>query len=187
MYQQEACLRRGSPGKARRYTSFFEKKGVRADVGLIRGKASSSRDRGFSRSRWRPSTRESWVLMPLLPQATSCQKFSNRVTTETQHGTQSCGKKGDPLRVSMPKELQARPRVFWLNVMVVMKRLLRAPTVMNRMPRFARSWHLWWLAVPRRSISGRFVRGHVWRCYDGKRWNYMKVRSAYLIGALIRE
>jgi hypothetical protein len=40
-------------------------------------------------------------------------------------------------------------------------------------------WHLWWVAVPRRSMTGRLVRGHVWRRHDGRRWTYMKIRSAY--------
>jgi hypothetical protein len=40
-------------------------------------------------------------------------------------------------------------------------------------------WHLWWVAVPRRSMTGRLVRGHVWRRHDGRKWTYMKVRSAY--------
>jgi hypothetical protein len=40
-------------------------------------------------------------------------------------------------------------------------------------------WHLWWVAVPRRSMTGRLVRGHVWRRHDGRKWTYMKIRSAY--------
>jgi len=39
-------------------------------------------------------------------------------------------------------------------------------------------WHLWWVAVPRRSITGRLVRGHVWRRHDGRKWTYKKIRSA---------
>ena len=39
-------------------------------------------------------------------------------------------------------------------------------------------WHLWWVAVPRRSITGRIVRGHVWRRHDGRKWTYKKIRSA---------
>jgi hypothetical protein len=39
-------------------------------------------------------------------------------------------------------------------------------------------WHLWWVAVPRRSMTGRLVRGHVWRRHDGRKWTYMKIRSA---------
>jgi hypothetical protein len=40
-------------------------------------------------------------------------------------------------------------------------------------------WHLWWVAVPRRSMTGRLVHGHVWRRHDGRKWTYMKIRSAY--------
>jgi hypothetical protein len=28
--------------------------------------------------------------------------------------------------------------------------------------------------MPRRSITGRLVRGQVWRRYDGRRWQYKK-------------
>ncbi len=35
-------------------------------------------------------------------------------------------------------------------------------------------WHLWTVLIPRRSITGRLVRGQVWRRYDGRRWIYKK-------------
>ena len=35
-------------------------------------------------------------------------------------------------------------------------------------------WHLWTVIVPRRSITGRLVRGRVWRRHDGHRWIYKK-------------
>jgi hypothetical protein len=35
-------------------------------------------------------------------------------------------------------------------------------------------WHLWTVIVPRRSITGRLVRGKVWRRHDGHHWIYKK-------------
>jgi hypothetical protein len=35
-------------------------------------------------------------------------------------------------------------------------------------------WHLWTVIVPRRSITGRLVRGKVWRRHDGRHWTYKK-------------
>jgi hypothetical protein len=47
-------------------------------------------------------------------------------------------------------------------------------------PTWAEAWHLWTLIIPRRSISGRLVRGKVWRRHDGRRWIYKKfVEYAY--------
>ncbi len=39
---------------------------------------------------------------------------------------------------------------------------------------WATVWHLWTVLIPRRSITGRLVRGQVWRRYDGRRWIYKK-------------
>jgi hypothetical protein len=36
------------------------------------------------------------------------------------------------------------------------------------------AWHLWTVIVPRRSITGRLVRGKVWRRHDGRHWVYKK-------------
>jgi hypothetical protein len=41
-------------------------------------------------------------------------------------------------------------------------------------PAMARAWHLWTVIVPRRTITGRLVRGQVWRRRDGRRWLYKK-------------
>ena len=38
-------------------------------------------------------------------------------------------------------------------------------------PAGAEFWHLWTVIIPRLSITGRFVRGRVWRRHDGRRWN----------------
>jgi hypothetical protein len=42
------------------------------------------------------------------------------------------------------------------------------------MPAWTRLWHLWTVIIPRRSITGRLVRGRVWRRHDGRRWIYKK-------------
>jgi hypothetical protein len=36
------------------------------------------------------------------------------------------------------------------------------------------TWHLQRVIMPRRSITGRLVRGQVWRRHDGRRWLYKK-------------
>jgi hypothetical protein len=38
----------------------------------------------------------------------------------------------------------------------------------------ATSWHLWRVIIPRRTITGRLVRGQVWRRHDGRHWLYKK-------------
>jgi hypothetical protein len=42
-------------------------------------------------------------------------------------------------------------------------------------PAWAEVWHLWTVIVPRRSITGRFVLGKVWRRHDGRGWIYKKL------------
>jgi hypothetical protein len=41
-------------------------------------------------------------------------------------------------------------------------------------PAMTRSWHLWTVIIPRRTITGRLVRGQVWRRHDGSHWLYKK-------------
>jgi hypothetical protein len=41
-------------------------------------------------------------------------------------------------------------------------------------PAMTTAWHLWTVIVPRRTITGRLVRGQVWRRHDGRRWLYKK-------------
>ena len=36
------------------------------------------------------------------------------------------------------------------------------------------AWHLYTVIIPRRTITGRLVRGKVWRRHDGRRWLYKK-------------
>ena len=43
---------------------------------------------------------------------------------------------------------------------------------------WAAVWHVTWIFIPRRSITGRLVRGMVLRRHDGRKWIYKKmVRS----------
>jgi hypothetical protein len=39
---------------------------------------------------------------------------------------------------------------------------------------WADAWHLWRVIIPRRSITGQFVSGIVWRRNHGGRWIYKK-------------
>jgi hypothetical protein len=41
-------------------------------------------------------------------------------------------------------------------------------------PPWAEFWHLWWVIIPRRSITGRLVYGQTWRRHDGHHWIYKK-------------
>jgi hypothetical protein len=43
-----------------------------------------------------------------------------------------------------------------------------------RRPARPTTWHLRRVIMPRRSITGRLVRGQVWRRHDGRRWLYKK-------------
>ena len=36
------------------------------------------------------------------------------------------------------------------------------------------NWHLWRVIIPRRTITGRLVRGQVWRRHDGRHWLYKR-------------
>jgi hypothetical protein len=45
---------------------------------------------------------------------------------------------------------------------------------LNRRPARPTTWHLRRVIMPRRSITGRLVRGQVWRRHDGRRWLYKK-------------
>jgi hypothetical protein len=36
------------------------------------------------------------------------------------------------------------------------------------------AWHLCTVIIPRRTITGRLVRGKVWRRHDGRHWLYKK-------------
>ena len=39
---------------------------------------------------------------------------------------------------------------------------------------WAELWHLRFVLMPRRSITGKLVRGLVWRRRDGRRWIYKR-------------
>ncbi len=45
---------------------------------------------------------------------------------------------------------------------------------LNPKPGWAEAWHLWTVLVPRRSITGQWLMGQVWRRHDGRRWIYRK-------------
>jgi hypothetical protein len=41
-------------------------------------------------------------------------------------------------------------------------------------PAAATAWHLCTVIIPRRTITGRLVRGKAWRRHDGRHWLYKK-------------
>jgi hypothetical protein len=41
-------------------------------------------------------------------------------------------------------------------------------------PETVTAWHLCSVIIPRRTITGRLVRGQVWRRHDGRHWLYKK-------------
>jgi hypothetical protein len=45
---------------------------------------------------------------------------------------------------------------------------------LSQRPAMTRAWHLRKVIIPRRTITGRLVRGQVWRRYDGRHWLYKK-------------
>jgi hypothetical protein len=45
---------------------------------------------------------------------------------------------------------------------------------LSQRPATAGAWHLCTVIIPRRTITGRLVRGQVWRRYDGRHWLYKK-------------
>ena len=45
---------------------------------------------------------------------------------------------------------------------------------LSQRPATIRAWHLRTVIIPRRTITGRLVRGQVWRRHDGRHWLYKK-------------
>jgi hypothetical protein len=44
----------------------------------------------------------------------------------------------------------------------------------RQIPAAITAWHLCTVIIPRRTITGRLVRGQVWRRHDGRHWLYKK-------------
>ena len=42
-------------------------------------------------------------------------------------------------------------------------------------PGWSRTWHIWTIVMPRRSIDGSMVYGRVWRRHDGRSWIYKRL------------
>jgi hypothetical protein len=45
---------------------------------------------------------------------------------------------------------------------------------LSQRPPAKSAWHLRTVIIPRRTITGRLVRGRVWRRHDGRHWLYKK-------------
>jgi hypothetical protein len=44
----------------------------------------------------------------------------------------------------------------------------------RQLPAATTAWHLCTVIIPRRTITGRLVRGQVWRRHNGRHWLYKK-------------
>jgi hypothetical protein len=51
---------------------------------------------------------------------------------------------------------------------------IRRTLGLSQRPAMTKAWHLRTVIIPRRTITGRLVRGQVWRRHDGRRWLYKK-------------
>jgi hypothetical protein len=51
---------------------------------------------------------------------------------------------------------------------------IRLTLGLSQRPAMAKAWHLRTVIIPRRTITGRLVRGQVWRRHDGRHWLYKK-------------
>jgi hypothetical protein len=47
-------------------------------------------------------------------------------------------------------------------------------------PSWSNLWHIWTIALPRRSIDGSLVWGRVWRRRDGRSWIYRRIADIEL-------
>jgi len=45
---------------------------------------------------------------------------------------------------------------------------------LRELPAATMAWHLCTVIIPRRTITGRLVRGQVWRRHNGRHWLYKK-------------
>ncbi len=45
---------------------------------------------------------------------------------------------------------------------------------LRQRPPLTRAWHVRTVIIPRRTITGRLVRGQVWRRHDDRHWLYKK-------------
>jgi hypothetical protein len=50
---------------------------------------------------------------------------------------------------------------------------------LNQRPARATTWHLRTVIIPRRTITGRLVRGQVWRRHDGRHWLYKRFKRPF--------
>jgi hypothetical protein len=51
---------------------------------------------------------------------------------------------------------------------------IRLTLGLSQRPAVTKAWHLRTVIIPRRTITGRLVRGQVWRRHDGRHWVYKK-------------
>src|SRR5258706_12365309 len=51
---------------------------------------------------------------------------------------------------------------------------------LSQRPATTRAWHLRTVIIPRRTITGRLVRGKVWRRHEGRHWWYKEFTAQRL-------
>ena len=71
--------------------------------------------------------------------------------------------------------LQRAARAKWGSMASIRSTTINIRTFgLKRRAAKSTTWHLRRVIMPRRSITGRLVRGQVWRRHDGRRWLYKK-------------
>jgi hypothetical protein len=71
--------------------------------------------------------------------------------------------------------LQRAARAKWGSMASIRLTTINIRTFgLKQRPAKPTTWHLRRVIMPRRSITGRLVRGQVWRRHDGRRWLYKK-------------
>jgi hypothetical protein len=70
--------------------------------------------------------------------------------------------------------LQRAARAKWGSMASIRLTTINIRTFGLKRPAKPTTWHLRRVIMPRRSITGRLVRGQVWRRHDGRRWLYKK-------------
>jgi hypothetical protein len=80
----------------------------------------------------------------------------------------------ESLRVASGRSVRPVPEAGRLSPQEGTMIAIRLTLGLIQRPAMTRAWHLWTVIIPRRTITGRLVRGQVWRRHDGRRWLYKK-------------
>ena len=80
----------------------------------------------------------------------------------------------ESLRVASGRSVRPVPEAGRLSPQEGTMIAIRLTLGLIQRPAMTRAWHLWTVIIPRRTITGRLVRGQVWRRHDGRHWLYKK-------------